>query len=161
MNWNPPGSSVHGISQTRILGWVAIPFSRGSSQLRNGTHVCCIVRRVLYYWATRAAQNTDFKRLPLMPMNIQWGLRITSGQGIKQRKILHLAFFNLEKNKSGLANANPHYMIIVHFWNLIRRGQTTLVARREVLTSAFLNFYMIPSFSLLVKIKNYLFTLSR
>ena len=27
---NPPGSSVHGISQARILGWVAIPFSRGS-----------------------------------------------------------------------------------------------------------------------------------
>ena len=29
-----PGSSVHGISQTRILEWVAIPFSRGSSLLR-------------------------------------------------------------------------------------------------------------------------------
>ena len=30
-----PGSSVHGILQTRILEWVAIPFSRGSSQLRD------------------------------------------------------------------------------------------------------------------------------
>ena len=28
---NPPGSSVHGILQARILEWVAIPFSRGSS----------------------------------------------------------------------------------------------------------------------------------
>ena len=32
---SPPGSSVHGIFQARILEWVAIPFSRGSSQLLN------------------------------------------------------------------------------------------------------------------------------
>ena len=31
MDRNPPGSSVHGILQARILEWVAIPFSRGSS----------------------------------------------------------------------------------------------------------------------------------
>ena len=31
----PPGSSVHGILQARILGWVAMPSSRGSSQLRD------------------------------------------------------------------------------------------------------------------------------
>ena len=31
MDCSPPGSSVHGISQTRILEWVAISFSRGSS----------------------------------------------------------------------------------------------------------------------------------
>ena len=30
--WTPPGSSVHGILQARILEWVAMPFSRGSSQ---------------------------------------------------------------------------------------------------------------------------------
>ena len=41
----PPGSSVHGISQARILEWVAIPFSRGSSQPRAGTHVSCIAGR--------------------------------------------------------------------------------------------------------------------
>ena len=37
MNCSPPGSSVLGISQTRILEWVAIPFSRGSSWPRNRT----------------------------------------------------------------------------------------------------------------------------
>ena len=31
MNCNPPGSSIHGILQARILEWVAIPFSKGSS----------------------------------------------------------------------------------------------------------------------------------
>ena len=34
----PPGSSVHGISQARILEWVTISFSRGSSQHRDPTH---------------------------------------------------------------------------------------------------------------------------
>ena len=37
-----PGSSVHGILQARILEWVAIPFSRGSSQPRNPAQVSCI-----------------------------------------------------------------------------------------------------------------------
>ena len=40
-----PGSSVHGISQARILKWVAIPFSRESSQLRDQTQVSLIVGR--------------------------------------------------------------------------------------------------------------------
>ena len=34
MDCSPPGSSAHGILQARILEWVAIPFSRGSSQPR-------------------------------------------------------------------------------------------------------------------------------
>ena len=37
MDYNPPGSSVHGTSQARILEWAAISFSRGSSQPRDGT----------------------------------------------------------------------------------------------------------------------------
>ena len=39
MDCSPPGSSVHGIFQTRILEWVAITFSRGSSQPRDLTHI--------------------------------------------------------------------------------------------------------------------------
>ena len=42
MDSSPPGSSVHGISQARILEWVAISFSRGSSQPRGRTWVSCI-----------------------------------------------------------------------------------------------------------------------
>ena len=47
-----PGSSVHGILQTRILKWVAMPSSRGSSQPRDQTsvsHVYCTGQRVLYH----------------------------------------------------------------------------------------------------------------
>ena len=39
---SPPGSSVHGILQARILEWVAVPFSRRSSQPRDQTHVSLI-----------------------------------------------------------------------------------------------------------------------
>ena len=40
-----PGSSVHGIFQARVLEWVAIPFSRGSSQPRDQTHASHIAGR--------------------------------------------------------------------------------------------------------------------
>ena len=52
MDCSPSGSSVHGILQARILEWVAILFSRGSSQPRDLTcvsYVSCIGRRVLYH----------------------------------------------------------------------------------------------------------------
>ena len=55
---SPPGSSVHGILQARILEWVAISSSRGSSWRRDWTHVSyvsCIGRWVLYHWATEEA----------------------------------------------------------------------------------------------------------
>ena len=43
---SPPGSSVPGILQGRILEWVAIPFSKGSSQPRDQTQVSCIAGRL-------------------------------------------------------------------------------------------------------------------
>ena len=49
MDCSPPGSSVHGISQARILEWVAISFSRASSQPRDQTHISCIGRQILYH----------------------------------------------------------------------------------------------------------------
>ena len=55
MDYSPPGSSVHGISQARILEWVDISFSRGSYWIRNRTCVSCTGRRILYHWATREA----------------------------------------------------------------------------------------------------------
>ena len=47
MDCSPPGSSVHWISQARILEWVTVPFSRGSSQPRDWTCVSCIVNSSL------------------------------------------------------------------------------------------------------------------
>ena len=42
MDCSPSGFSAHGILRARILGWVAIPFSRGSSWPRDQTHVSCV-----------------------------------------------------------------------------------------------------------------------
>ena len=55
MDCSPPGSSVHWVSQARILEWVAISFSRGSSQSKSWTHVSSTGRQVLYHWAIREA----------------------------------------------------------------------------------------------------------
>ena len=50
-----PGSSVHGILQARILEWVAISFSRGSSRPGDQTRVSRIAGRRFTIWATREA----------------------------------------------------------------------------------------------------------
>ena len=50
---SPPGSSVPGISQARILEWVDISFSRGSSRSRDRIRVSCIGRRILDCLVTR------------------------------------------------------------------------------------------------------------
>ena len=53
MDCSLPGSSIYGIFQARVLEWVAISFSRGSSWPRDRTRVSCIVGRCLTVWATR------------------------------------------------------------------------------------------------------------
>ena len=53
VDYRPPDSSVHGLLQARILGWVAMPSSRGSSRPRDRTHVSyvsCIGRQFLYHY---------------------------------------------------------------------------------------------------------------
>ena len=60
MDYCPPGSSIHGISQVRILEWVAICFSRGSSRPRDGTCVYYIGKQILYSWATSEARPQTF-----------------------------------------------------------------------------------------------------
>ena len=49
--------TVHGILQARILEWVAVPSSRGSSQPRDRTQVSCIAGEFFTSWATREAQR--------------------------------------------------------------------------------------------------------
>ena len=58
MDFMPPGgSSVHGTLQTRIMQWVAIPFSRVSSQRRDQIWVSCIAGRLLTIWTTSKAKK--------------------------------------------------------------------------------------------------------
>ena len=78
---SPSGSSVHGILQARILDWVAMPSSRGSSQPRDQTQVSCVScsgRRILCYWVARGSpitllQNVERLERALNPWWDQWG----------------------------------------------------------------------------------------
>ena len=80
MNCSPPGSSVHGILQARILLWVVvILFSRGSSQPRDQTWVSHIAGRFFTVWATRkpcAYTLPCYSWVPGDPVlrALQWGL---------------------------------------------------------------------------------------
>ena len=56
MDWSPLGSSIHGILLARILEWIAISFSRGSSWPRDRTQVSRIAGRHFNLWATSQYQ---------------------------------------------------------------------------------------------------------
>ena len=65
---SPPGSSVHGLLQTRVLEWVAMPSSRGSSPPRDWTQVSHTTGGFFAIWATREplwanAQNVNYTSL--------------------------------------------------------------------------------------------------
>ena len=64
----PPGSSVHGTLQARIVEWVTVPFSRGSSWPRDWTWVSCIAGKLFTIWATREAlsNNLYLLKFPLL-----------------------------------------------------------------------------------------------
>ena len=62
MVYGLPGSSDHKISQARILEWVAMPFSRGSSRSRDQTYVYYVSytgMRVLYHWCLTLLKMTN------------------------------------------------------------------------------------------------------
>ena len=91
---SPPSSSVRGILQARILEWVSIPFSRGSSRPRDWIWVSQITGRFFTIWATREAQSRlwvghfnfsepPFSLLQMVCVSTWWGQglawRTTSG----------------------------------------------------------------------------------
>ena len=71
MGCSPTGSSVHGILQARILGWVAVPFSRASSWPKSGTLVSCISctgRQILYHCYTRSWKTNNLSEVVEWPV---------------------------------------------------------------------------------------------
>ena len=72
MDCSPPGSSVHGILQVRILEWVAIPFSRESSWPRDWTCVSPIAGRFFTIWATRKALSSGALSQPHQQGPLCW-----------------------------------------------------------------------------------------
>ena len=79
--WDPMdcslSGSVHGIFQARVLEWIAISFSRGSSQPRNWTWVSRTAGRRFTVWATREAPSTQYLTIIIYGMlaSFQWALQ--------------------------------------------------------------------------------------
>ena len=70
MDCSPPGSSVHGILQARILEWVVVSSSRGSSRPRDQTrisYVSCMGRPVLYHLRHPGSWDALWRRAELFP----------------------------------------------------------------------------------------------
>jgi len=62
LDCSPPGSSVRGIPQARILEWVSMPSSRGCSWPREWKKVSCIIGGFFTVWATREAPLKELPR---------------------------------------------------------------------------------------------------
>ena len=99
-----PCFSVHGIFQARVLEWVAISFSRGSSQPRDRTQTFCIIGRHFTVWATREVLTwrrllkCQHPHLTFKPVNF---LSPTPG-GIKIKNICPSTFLRLGSRKRDL-----------------------------------------------------------
>ena len=102
---------VHGILHTRILEWVAFPFSRGSSQPMDWTQVSCIAGGFFTSWATRESQplllakkqhmTNCYQNTNLVP-DASWGQTIPKHQSLEQRckEVGHPGLKNLKLLRS-------------------------------------------------------------
>ena len=92
MDCSLPGSSVHGVIQARIMEWVAISFSRGSSWPRDWTQVSCIVGRHFTIWATREegalpkSASWPWPSLVFSSLNTGWRKRVATKLPTKETK---------------------------------------------------------------------------
>ena len=105
MDYSLPGSSIHGTFQARVLEWVAISFSRGSSRPRDWTHVSRFAGRHFTVWATKEvtmwepwAYISSIIRGQWLRRKGQLGLGWDSpGSGLIKFAILNLSKLNLIK----------------------------------------------------------------
>ena len=129
-NCSPPSSSVHEISQTRILEWVVISFSRGSSQPRNWTQVSSTGRQILYCWATRDELVNSYLGVPATQDS--WNSspsKIPANKGFAH---------SLARGPWGLCPTLPTWHPL---WLI---GVQALLIRLTLLTLLFVHFFLLP-----------------
>ena len=135
-----PGSSVHGIFQARILEWVAISFSRGSSPPRDQTCVSCIASRFFTSWAIEEALNSILKGRDItLPTKVRlvkamvfpgvmcgcesWTIKKAEGQRIDAfelwcwRRLLRVPWTTRRSNQSILKEIGPEYSLKDWCWS--------------------------------------------
>ena len=149
MDCSLAGSSIHGIFQARILEWVAISFSRGSSQPRDQTQVSHIVGRRFTVWATREVRVEG-----MIFRKDEWALRRTDGKydslwqsclSVKWTS----SFLFCDKSQPPIVDETPKEDINdrrVHFAGSVLRKS------RQVRESLFLLFSQVPLLSKIINI---------
>ena len=147
------GSSAHGIIPARILAWVAISFSTGSSWPRNWTHVSCVSciigRRVLYHqchlgipWMVILPNYILHKVLSPLAGNSPGDENVTAGRAYTHSNVVlkctgwflptlfwkSFLFIRKESSSSGL-----HFMFVYKWlawhWEIVKRNCHSLLAR--------------------------------
>ena len=121
-----PGSSVHAIFQEIVLEWIAISFSRGSSQPRARTQVSHIVDRRFTVWATREVKMSilpqmiyRFNAIPVktpMALFVEKNSKIhMKSQGIQRAKTILKT-----ENKTGGLTFPDLVISDIYFWLPLR-----------------------------------------
>ena len=87
--YSPPNSSVHGILQARMLDWVAILSSRGSSRSRNPTGVACIAGKILGFEIVSSLGTFQLKLLLTSECKCLHGLTLLFLLGKKNCNGIH------------------------------------------------------------------------
>ena len=118
MDCSLPGSSVHGIFQAIVLEWIAISFSRGSSQSRDQTRVSRIVNRHFTVCATRDVLNQ--------------GKLEAVKQEMARVNINILGISELKWTGMGEFNSDDHY---IYYWGQesLRRNGVALINQQNSL----------------------------
>ena len=109
MDCSLPGSSAHGIFQARILEWVAISFSRGSSWPRNQTQVSRIAGSFFTNWATQEALGITYY------LHCAWRPQ-SSGKVERTNQFLKSAIKkdhpgDLPRVEGGFTNSSPPHLL--------------------------------------------------
>ena len=99
---SPPGSSLHGIYQAKVLEWVAITFSRGSFWPWDWTCVSCIVRQILNHWATRERKVKKAQSCMTLCDPMDYNLLGRSVHGTLQTRKLEWVTFPFSRGSSWL-----------------------------------------------------------
>ena len=126
MDCSPPGSSIYGLLQARILEWGAIPFSRGSSRPRDQTQVSCIAVR---FFTTEPPGKPQINKSSHKQSHF-WNLEKMKQVSFKCSETMNTVFIHRTNNKN----------ISIQFYSVRRRKQRT----RENWISSYLAWMQMP-----------------
>ena len=115
MDCSLTGSSVHGIYQARILEWIAISFSRGSSRPRNWNQVSCIASRFFTNWAMREALYSVIQLCPTLCNSIDCSSLGSPVHGIFPARILEWTAISSSRGIFLTQGLNPYLLHLLHW----------------------------------------------